>query len=50
MEIGFGRSIGRKRVVVSEIGSPLKRVNSGRFNFNSQVSPLETLPQDILVN
>jgi len=31
MEIGFARSIGRKRV------------------FNSHVSPLETLPHDILV-
>ncbi|MED6145141.1 hypothetical protein PIB30_022284 [Stylosanthes scabra] len=53
------RSLGRKRVVSSNVeGSPLdsdpvmtpiKRVCSGRFNFNSERSLLEALPLDILI-
>ncbi|CAL5183364.1 unnamed protein product [Lathyrus oleraceus] len=54
MEIGFSKSLGRKRVIVSEnmesfsTFTPLKRVYSGRFNFNYDISLLESLPQDIL--
>ncbi|RYR65777.1 hypothetical protein Ahy_A03g011696 isoform B [Arachis hypogaea] len=54
------RSLGRKRVVSGNVeGSPLdsetdmaplKRVCSGRFNFNSERSLLEALPLDILVS
>ncbi|KAL1365049.1 hypothetical protein HN51_013155 [Arachis hypogaea] len=53
------RSLGRKRVVSGNVeGSPLdsetdmaplKRVCSGRFNFNSERSLLEALPLDILI-
>ncbi|CAK8530457.1 unnamed protein product [Lathyrus sativus] len=56
METGFSKSLGRKRVVVSEnmesfsSFTPLKRVYSGRFNFNSDISLLESLPQDILLH
>ncbi|XP_058749777.1 F-box protein At1g61340-like [Vicia villosa] len=56
MEIGFSKSLGRKRVVVSEnmesfsSFTPLKRVYSARFNFNSHISLLESLPQDILLH
>ena len=56
----YTRALGRKRVVVSSnveaspldshpVMAPLKRVCSGRFNFNSERSPLEALPLDILV-
>ncbi|XP_016164147.1 F-box protein At1g61340-like [Arachis ipaensis] len=53
------RSLGRKKVVSGNVkGSPLdsetdmallKRVCSGRFNFNSERSLLEALPLDILI-
>lgn len=55
MEIGFSKSLGRKRVIVSEnmesfsTFTPLKRVYTARFNFNYDISLLESLPQDILV-
>ncbi|KAL5054344.1 hypothetical protein RYX36_035026 [Vicia faba] len=59
----YGRALGRKRVVVSNnhessssgddepilIGSSLKRMCSGKFNFISEKSRLEALPQDVLV-
>ncbi|CAI8591238.1 unnamed protein product [Vicia faba] len=56
MEIGFSKSLGRKRVVVSEnmeyfsSFTPLKRVYNARFNSNSHISLLESLPQDILLH
>jgi len=58
----YGRALGRKRVVVSSnhesssgddepilVGSSLKRMCSGKFNFISEKSRLEALPQDVLV-
>ncbi|XP_027347737.1 F-box protein At1g61340-like [Abrus precatorius] len=56
----YTRALGRKRVVVSNNGesssldsnsamTPLKRMCSGRINFNSERSRLEALPLDILI-
>nr|AFK39960.1 unknown [Lotus japonicus] len=48
-------SMGRKRVVVTNnvendsVMTPLKRVCSGRINFNSERSRLEALPLDVLI-
>ncbi|XP_020221505.1 F-box protein At1g61340 [Cajanus cajan] len=50
-------TLGRKRVVVSnnveaspQVTNPLKRMcSSDRISLNSEASPLEALPQDILV-
>ncbi|CAL0309422.1 unnamed protein product [Lupinus luteus] len=43
------RTLGRKRVEASPPVSPLKRLCSGGITFNSDKSPLEALPLDILV-
>ncbi|OIV91635.1 hypothetical protein TanjilG_09047 [Lupinus angustifolius] len=43
------RTLGRKRVEASPPASPLKRMCSGGITFNSDKSPLEALPLDILV-
>lgn len=57
----YGRALGRKRVVISNNGdsssiescatrTPLKRLCSGTFiSSNSEMSRLETLPQDLLI-
>ncbi|CAL0334382.1 unnamed protein product [Lupinus luteus] len=41
--------LGRKRVEASPSATPLKRMRSGGINFNSEISPLEALPLDILI-
>ncbi|KAF1882236.1 hypothetical protein Lal_00038882 [Lupinus albus] len=43
------RTLGRKRVEASPPVSPSKRICSGGITFNSDKSPLEALPLDILV-
>ncbi|TKY71626.1 F-box protein [Spatholobus suberectus] len=50
----YTRTLGRKRVVISNNEeaspqvTPLKRMCSGRISLNSERSPLEALPQEIL--
>ncbi|KAE9599308.1 hypothetical protein Lal_00043858 [Lupinus albus] len=43
------KTLGRKRVEASPSATPLKRVCSGGITFNSENSPLEALPLDILI-
>ncbi|KAK7246590.1 hypothetical protein RIF29_41459 [Crotalaria pallida] len=43
------RTLGRKRVEASPSVTPLKRMCSGRITLNSDKSPLEALPLDILI-
>lgn len=58
--VGCPRALGRKRVAISnnaensridsDVMTPLKRMYSGKMDVNFERSPLEALPQDILVS
>lgn len=54
---GEARALGRKRIGISDFDdsdwspkTPLKKQRSGRFDFDTETSQLEALPQEILVS